>query len=376
MRKLSRRNTIEAWIVVAAFIVLWVVLGWGVQDQARSHDFLSLYCGAYLTSHGRMADLYDPAAQFALEKQLAPSNVDLVPFIRPPYYALLLAPLGWMPYRAAFACWILLQIGTFAACLLWAWRRFGLPAIVFGCMSMPAAMGTAHGQDAVLFLAILIASYTLAEKGRDLAAGFVLGLLLVKFHLTPLWPVALILQRRWKMLAGFAADGIAAVAISLAMIGVTGVRSYAALLQNPDLKWLSPSPEFMISFQGLTANFGMTSVLASVALVTAIVALFLIALWRAPLWRVYTACTAASLLLVPHVYGYDAAMLLLGLWLAVFQSSLQPTRIAALWLLTPLPFSFTLAGKPWAAVAALSLLALVVALAGEAVRAKNAPAPN
>jgi len=27
-----------------------------------------------MTSHGRVADLYDPAAQFAVEKTLAPGN--------------------------------------------------------------------------------------------------------------------------------------------------------------------------------------------------------------------------------------------------------------------------------------------------------------
>jgi len=36
------------------------------------------------------------------------------------------------------------------------------------------------------------------------------------------------------------------------------------------------------------------------------------------------------MLLVPHVYGYDAAMLLLGLWLAMFHADLQPQDSGAL----------------------------------------------
>src|SRR5450759_3511417 len=164
MQTPSRRNTVASLIVVAAFLVLWLMHGWSLRDQARSHDFLCFYSGAYMTSHGRVADLYDPAVQFAVQKRLAPSNVELallgrppLPFNRPPFYALLLAPLGWLPFRAAFVCWILLQIGVFVACLAWAWQRFGTPALVFGCMSMPAAMGIANAQDSVLFLAILIA---------------------------------------------------------------------------------------------------------------------------------------------------------------------------------------------------------------------------
>ena len=364
MRRPGGPNTVEAWIVVVGLVALWLMLGWRLLDWARSHDFLEFYTGAYMTSHGRVADYYDPAVQLATQKEFASATEELTPFLRPPFYAILLTPLGWLPLRAAFVCWILLQIALLIACLTWAWRRFGTSALMFGCMSMPAALGIAHGQDCVLFLAVLIASYTLAEKGMELASGTVLALLLVKFHFAPLWLLMLIVQRRWRMLAGFAAAGAAATAVSLALIGVNGVRAYAALLQNPDLVRLSP--EFMISFQGLAANLGVTSALAYAAAILGIVALFLASVWHAPLWRAYTASTAASLLLPPHAYGYDAAMLLLGLWLAMSHAGLSRTRVVTLWLFTPLPFSFTLAGKPWAAVSSLSLLAMLVALAGEA----------
>jgi hypothetical protein len=301
-----------------------------------------------------------------------------VPFIRPPFYALLLSPLGRLPFGAAWVCWSLLQIAVLLACLAWAWQRFGTVALMLGSMSVPAAIGIAHGQDAVLFLAVVIVSYTLTEKGKELSGGAALGLLLVKFHLTPLWIIAMILQRRWKMLAGFAATGAAAAVVSLAMTGAGGVRTYAALLQNRDLEWLSPSPEFMISIQGLAANLGVTSMPVYVAAAAGVVTLFLIGLQHAPLWRVYAVTTAASLLLVPHVYGYDAAMLLPGLWLAMFRAELQPARIPALWLCTPFPFVFALAGKPWAAASSLSVLAMLLALAGEArhVEGRNARADD
>ena len=375
-RTASRNGTVEMWIVAAGFCALWLMLGWRVLDLARVHDFLAMYSGAYLTSHGLVAKLYDPAAQLAVQKIFVPTNVQLVPFVRPPFYALLLAPLAWLPFRAAFVCWILLQIGVLTACWAWAWQRFGAPAVVFGCMSMPAALGIAHGQDCVVFLAVLIASYALTEANKEFTSGLVLGLLLVKFHLTFLWPVALILQRRWKALAGFLTTAAATAGISLAIVGADGARRYAALLQNHSLAWLLPSPEFMISFQGLAANFGVTSMPAQAALVAAVVTVLLGALWHAPLWRAYAATTAASLLVAPHVYGYDAAMLVLGLWLAAFRAGNRSTRMVALWLFTPLPFAFTLVGKPWAAVSSLSLLGLLLALAAEAGRLWRASTPE
>ncbi len=358
-------NAVEAWIVIAGLVGLWLALGSRTMEQARRHYFLALYTGAYMASHGSMAELYDPAAQLAVEKDLAPGNAELVPFIRPPFYALALAPMGRLPLRTAFAVWIAAQMGIFAACLGWAWRRFGMAALVLGCMSMPAALGIANGQDGVIFLAALIASYALMEKGKAAAGGAALGLLLVKFHLTPLWVVAMAAQRRWKMLAGFAAVGAAAGGASLAAVGVGGLRTYAALLQNRELAWLSPSPEFMIGLAGLASNLGITSAVARGVGTAAIVAVFAAAVWRAPLWRWYGLSTVASLLAAPHAYGYDAAMLLLGLWLAVFQEGSRTTKILAVWLCTPAPFAFTLMGRPWAAISSISLLAMLGAMGRE-----------
>jgi hypothetical protein len=304
MKENNRSDRIVAWIVVGIFAALWLMHCWRTQDHARTYDFLCTYTAAYVTAQGRVADLYDPAVQITEQKGLAAAAGEFVPpdrpplpFNRPPFYALLLAPLGWLPLRLAFVAWFLAQTGVFVACLAWAVRRFGTPALMLGCMSMPAAMGIANAQDSVFFLAILIGSYSLAKVGREWIAGLVLGLLLVKFHLAPLWPIALILQRRWRMLGGFIATGVVAAGISLAAIGLNGAREYVALLLNHDKAWMPPAPEYMISFEGLAANLGITSILFSGVIAIAIIAAFLTALYRAPLWRTFAATTVASLLL-------------------------------------------------------------------------------
>ena len=90
------------------------------------------------------------------------------------------------------------------------------------------------------------------------------------------------------------------------------------------------------------------------------------ACWRAPLWRAVAAASAGSLLVAPHVYGYDAGLLLAGLWLAMFESGEQSgswPRITATVLLTPVPMLLSLAGSPWAAATALALFAFLASLA-------------
>src|SRR5947208_1080615 len=93
------------WTVIAVSVLfgaLWIAMGATVIDTARRHDFLNLYTGASLAAQGRFQDLHDAQAQLQRERELVPSTAELVPFVRPAFYALLLAPLAFLPYHIAF----------------------------------------------------------------------------------------------------------------------------------------------------------------------------------------------------------------------------------------------------------------------------------
>ncbi|MGH9664642.1 MAG: glycosyltransferase 87 family protein, partial [Bryobacteraceae bacterium] len=222
------------------------------------------------------------------------------------------------------------------------------------------------GQDCVVLLSLLILSYELARRDRPFASGAAIAAMLVKFHLVLLWPVALVLQRRWKMLAGFCAMAAAGILASVALGGFAGARTYIALLRDKNLSHLSPSPELMVSLDGLMANLGIHALWIHAVIVAAVVLAFSAAVLSTPLWRLFCLAPAASLLVAPHVYGYDAALLLLSVWLAIFYSRRPLSRVAATLLSTPIPFGFALAGKPWAIVSSACLLAVFLILASEA----------
>jgi hypothetical protein len=236
---------------------------------------------------------------------------------------------------------------------------------------VPAVLGLVHAQDCVLYLALLIWSYSLAQGKRYFGAGCAIGLTVLKFHLVLLWPVALLLQRRWRMLAGFTATSSLLAVVSVAMVGISGTRAYIELLLKPSP--VSPSPDFMLSFPGLLMNLGIDSMAAKGFLAAAIFGLFVVGLRQAGMARLYTVTTAASLALVPHAYGYDAARLLLPIWLVFFYSQWRVTRLAAVMMATPFVYSFTLLGRPWAAVGSLATLAFLLLLAIEPWQVK-APA--
>jgi len=364
----DRTIPLYAVLAVLAFCAFWILLGSLVVPGARQHDFLSFYTGASLArdgtfKYGTFKDMYAPDVQLERQREYA-QLPDLVPYIRPPFYALFLTPLAWLPFGAAFWAWLGIQTAVLLGAWAWAFRRWGTDALIFGSMYLPTALGIAHAQDCVLMLAIVGGVYWLARREKHFLSGVILGAGLIKFHLFLLWPLAVLIQRRWRMLAGACAAALVELLVSLLLVGPSGLMQYAALLRMPDLRQLNPSPELMINVRSLALNLGMDNLMVT-GMLTAVVAILTVAAcWRAPLWRVVAAASAGSLLVAPHVYGYDAALLLAGLWLAMFEpGGTRGARITATVLLTPVPLLLGLAGSPWAAATPLALLAFLISLA-------------
>lgn len=351
-----------AVLAILAFCAFWTLLGSMVVPGARLHDFLSFYTGASLVREGVFHGMYLPEVQLQHQREYA-QLPELVPYIRPPFYALVLAPLAWLPFGPAFWTWLGVQAGVLACAWIWAFRHWGADALIFGSMYLPTALGIAHGQDCVLILAAVLGIYALANRERHFLGGLMLGAGLIKFHLFLLWPVALLIQRRWRMLAGACTAVTAELLLSLLLAGPSGMVKYVALLRTSDLRHLSPSPELMINVRSIALNLFADNIVVSGLLTGLAVFLTVAACWGAPLWRMVAAASAGSLLVAPHVYGYDAGLLLVGLWLAMFESNTRWPRITATILITPIPMLLALAGSPWSAAAPLALLAFLASLA-------------
>jgi hypothetical protein len=352
-----------AVIAAVGAALFYAAIGANIVGNAQRHDFLNLYTGATLAHEGDFARLHDPDRQFAVERTLVPDLPALVPFVRPPIYAGVLSPLAMMPLKTAFWAWVAIQIAILMACWAWAARKFGSKGFMWAAVFLPTAYGIANGQDCALMLLLMIVAYELAERDRLAASGFAIGLALFKFHLLLLFPVLMLISRRWRMLGGYCAAAGVEIAGSFILGGKAGLIEYAKLLQRKDIERLSPSPEMMSNIHAIAANLGIHSTAVSVALAGVVVAIAVYASWNAPLWRWFAAAVAGSLLMVPHVYGYDAAVLLLPILLVIFKGGTKLARYSAMAIALPCVFWLPAAGVPFAMGPALAISIFLISVA-------------
>jgi hypothetical protein len=351
----SRNRRLSALFItlgLAGLIVSVLV----VYPHARRHDFLSFYSAASLARQGRFDALYNPSRLLARQNEIVGGTGGVILFNRPLPYATLLAPLSWLPYDRAFLAWLALNSTCLLGCWLWAVRQFGHQAVLFGALYPPVLLGVAHGQDCALLLCLATAAYILAKRGRAPLSGALLGLGLFKFHLFLLWPLAMVLRRNWRMLTGFCLTGGAVWLLpTLAMDG----SSYLKLLASPEADVLALSAHKQVSVWGLLANGNATSVGWGIALAAVLSMLVLLRVGEASTEGLFATVISGSLAVAPHVYGYDAAILLLPLWLTMFHGGGLAKQGARLLALPPI-WAFLAFDPPLTGVTAACVLGYVV----------------
>jgi|YelNatPaOPRAMG01_1025707.scaffolds.fasta_scaffold22024_3 hypothetical protein len=242
---MRRKNLHKVLFAFFSFLLLLhALLFWRAKEDAFRGlaDFSSFYTAAWMVRQGLGYRLYDLGTQIRAQEVLYPntrSKNDLLPYIHPPFEALLYLPLTYVSYRVAYAIWVIVNIFVLlaAAMLLephmtelkavWA----PLPLLLF-LGFFPVFIGILQGQDSVLLLLIFSLVYVCLKTKRDFSAGTVLALGLFKFQYTVPFLVPFLLWRRWKVLGGVASSIVVLFLLSLPVAGFYGTMSYSGFLLN------------------------------------------------------------------------------------------------------------------------------------------------
>jgi hypothetical protein len=304
-----------------------------VYDSPEGADFSTFYTAGKILQRGQSHQLYDWALQTRVQSEFSQGTAlrnRALPYLRPPFEALLFLPLSYLPYRRAFEAWIMLSgllVGLTAALLRsripdippvpW-WIYY--PAVFSYC---PIAHGFALGQDCALMLFLFALVMICLHEGKDFRAGCFLGVALIKFQLVLPLVFILLLKRQFRALVGFSVVAALLSGVGVSLLGWEGMRAYPAYLWklNQNLGPAGIHPSMMSSLRGLIEGW-TDSMHSSVSLdlITGLLSLALL-IWAARQWnttaprgsKVYLAGVSTIFLVTQlagyHASGYDMSLL-------------------------------------------------------------------
>lgn len=309
-------------------------------------DFVAYYSAAHLVITGAGSHIYNLAAFGRYERALVhPLTVrnGVLPYVYPPYMAILTAPLGALSYGTAWLLWFginlvlavatiaslqrYLSLGRMGAVLLWAASLSFLPIFV----------AVAQGQTSIVLLAFLTAAFFAARSRHAWLAGVLLSLALVKPQYV--LPILLVLavQRLWAPLVAFIACSIFLFALPVLVIGPGIETTYLHTLQ-----WYSGWHGQFGSASSLNQSVsGSLQLLMSPSLafpITVVVGLAAAGLLARAGYRSsqldipYALAVVAAVALSPHVLIHDLSLLLLPVAIAVRYRRRGPGHLAPLLL--------------------------------------------
>ena len=210
-------------------------------------DFSAFYAGGKLAGS---PNLYVPQAAFEVERKAMGCVMENLVFIRPPFYALLMWPLAQLPFMTALVLWRVLGLAAVGA-FIWMWPGDKWIAAAACAWYLPLATNLTVGQDLALILVMLMGAYYCLRADKELLAGILFGLCLIKFHLLVLLPIFIFHKKLWKTLCGISGVGAVMIAASYVAGGRHWIGQYRVALQ--DFR-MDPYPWNMVNLKALFYN--------------------------------------------------------------------------------------------------------------------------
>ena len=197
-------------------------------------DFIEFHtAGRILNDYGPHR-LYDFQLQDKLLHEYLPDFS--LPFVTPPYVAVLFAPLAHLPLKLAYLIWVVVSVALYLGAINLVLRLVAVPRRItyLICLGFPPflMLVLAGGQISAIGCFILALWLFLMKRDREFLAGCALGLLLYKPTLVVFIVPALLFGRKLRTLIGFATMAGLLATLSIWMLGFDGLLRYVAVLRE------------------------------------------------------------------------------------------------------------------------------------------------
>jgi len=231
LRRLRRSGGVLLAGVLLANVVAEVVRA--LRDAFNTDFLSSFFAAADMLRHGDHA-IYCSACLQAHTQQLLGTGVPIFPFQydNPPIGAWMLQPLTYLSPRTALGIFLAVSLAAVAVA---AWlllrdepirdRGRALTAVA-ALASLPAAMSFAYGQWDPLLLPAAAGAYLALRRDREVLAGILLSVMLLKPQLVWFLPIVMAIGGRWRVVAGVAIGGVVAAGSTVAILGWSGAEEW------------------------------------------------------------------------------------------------------------------------------------------------------
>lgn len=290
----SRRRLIR--ISIAGMLCLHLLFLANLRERIKRGypDFTVFYTAATILREGMGHQLYDPHVQYEIQKKFTSdiaSRHAALPYIHPPFEALIFLPLTWLPYAQAFLVWDLLNaIALCGVALLLRrnvdWLRL-IPVweFVIGSLAFfPVFSCFFQGQDSILLLLLCAFGFNALKSDADFRAGCWLALGAFKFQLIVPMVLLMVIWKRRLAAAGFLAVCALLALASIGLVGWQGLLHYPTyVLQIANAPSLGGVPaEILPNLRGLLLGWSwpIADAVGNAAVALISIALFLFAATR------------------------------------------------------------------------------------------------
>lgn len=314
----------------------------------RSFDFMTYYSSFRLVLDGHAGQVYDLHTLGHAEASVIGAAYSVIPYLYPPYFALIFAPLAVLPFGLSFLFWLVFNcvllslslyfLQTYAHLSGRAATAFRVAAISF----LPVFLTLILGQSSILLLACLTVALVSLRSGRDTLAGVMLAFAILKPPYAAAVVLVLLARGQWRALYAFAIATFSLLAAPIPIFGLSIDRSWLDFLLNAG-SWQGHGPHFTYqhvpispalyqaqwnhSFTGF-AQLLLPSQTANMARLAAGGLAILALLWcarRSALVDIpFGLALVVGLLVSPHALGYDLSLMLIPVAVTLRFRSLGP----------------------------------------------------
>ncbi len=306
--------------MLAAFsFVVGSIISPDVSETVRG-ELPQYYIAAELVANGHQDSLYDLQLQLKRHEELTGVRAHL-PFVSAPHLAVFFLPITLVPLRAAYLVWFVVSVALYSAAVLLVAAPGRKESALWLSLAFPAYLvdTVILGQVSALAIAPVAAAIALERRGHHTVSGAALGFCAYKPTLL-IWLVPMLLvRRRWRALAGFAASVAGLTVLSLLVVGPKACLDFIQILLRWTRNTTDPGssdyifPTFkyvdLHAFGKLLPVSG-TAVWIAIGAVAALGAAAVIRIWlRADAERAWAAALTATSLLNLYTPIYDSVLI-------------------------------------------------------------------